>query len=296
VRPALSRLLRLVILAAVVAALGAVYLRLVRPWHVRWGATDEEVSAALPGDDVWPAPRRVETRAITVRAPADEVWRWVRQLGQDRGGFYSYEVLENLAGARMRSADSVLTGLAEREPGEKLWLAPADRYGGAGYVEIARVDPGRALVALTHGATPAPNGSWAWYVVPVGADTTRLLVRGRADGVGPPLFDLLVFEPVHFIMERGMLLGLAARAEGRRPLDAVFTAEALSWLAAFAVVLFAALAALLATRARRPLLLFGVAAAALLVLPLLRPPLPLTLLVAALLAAGVPWSLRRAGA
>jgi hypothetical protein len=37
--------------------------------------------------------------------------------------------------------------------------------------------------------------------------------RGRPNGFLQQVFDKTVFEPAHFIMERGMLRGIAARAE-----------------------------------------------------------------------------------
>jgi hypothetical protein len=69
---------------------------LVRPWHLRWGATHDEVQRPLPGDELVENPRFVSTRAITINAPAESVWPWLVQLGYGRGGFYSYDWLENL--------------------------------------------------------------------------------------------------------------------------------------------------------------------------------------------------------
>ena len=79
----------------------------VRPWTRRWNATPDEVAAPLPGDDFVPDAGVHMTRAVTVDAPPEDVWPWVAQIGQDRGGFYSYTRLENLAGCEMRNADRV---------------------------------------------------------------------------------------------------------------------------------------------------------------------------------------------
>ena len=79
-----------------------------RARYLRWGATDDELNVALPGDELVPAPDLTATRAVTVRAPAGEVWRWVAQLGQGRGGFYSYDFLENLVGCDIHSAERVV--------------------------------------------------------------------------------------------------------------------------------------------------------------------------------------------
>jgi hypothetical protein len=43
---------------------------LYRRWHQRWGATDEEVAAAMPGDDLIQRPQyRCHWRALTIAAP-----------------------------------------------------------------------------------------------------------------------------------------------------------------------------------------------------------------------------------
>ena len=75
---------------------------LARRWYLRWESGD-----LLPDDELIAAPDLTATGAITVRAPAGEVWPWVAQLGQGRGAFYSYDFLENLAGYDIHSADRV---------------------------------------------------------------------------------------------------------------------------------------------------------------------------------------------
>ncbi len=82
-----------------------VFFWFVRPWYLHWGATDEETRRALPGDEIIGHANRQETRAITIDAPVERVWPWLAQLGQDRGGFYSYDLLENLVGCAMPTAE-----------------------------------------------------------------------------------------------------------------------------------------------------------------------------------------------
>src|SRR5215207_3855373 len=118
-----ARLLRP--LAIVGAVLPWVYAFVIRPWHLRWGATDEEINKALPGDELVPEPGIESTRAITVNAPVEEVWPWLAQIGQDQGGLYSYEWLENLAGCQMRNADRIHPEWQHRETGETVFLHPA---------------------------------------------------------------------------------------------------------------------------------------------------------------------------
>ena len=91
---------------------------------LRWGATDAEVSLALPGDELVPRPDMTATRGVTIRATADTVWPWIAQLGQGRGGFYSYDFLENLLGCDIHSADRIVPEYQRVEIGAQVKLAP----------------------------------------------------------------------------------------------------------------------------------------------------------------------------
>src|SRR2546422_155339 len=84
--------------AGAVAGLGALglYFRVLRPMQLRWGATDDEVQRALPGDDNVPQPTFNATRAVTVDAQPEEIWPWLIQIGAGRAGWYSYDLLDNL--------------------------------------------------------------------------------------------------------------------------------------------------------------------------------------------------------
>src|SRR5438270_6783401 len=99
-------------MAAGAATITALSLAM-RLWFLNWGATDEEVARDWPGDEMAPAAASVATRAITIHAPAEAVWPWIDQIGQERGGFYSYSWLENLFGARIHNADRILPGQPE---------------------------------------------------------------------------------------------------------------------------------------------------------------------------------------
>ncbi|HXU04784.1 MAG TPA: hypothetical protein VN903_27665 [Polyangia bacterium] len=211
--------------AALLGCLGvllAVYFSIARPWFRRWGATDAEVSMPLPGDEIVPAATSSETRAITIGAPARDVWPWLAQMGQDRGGFYSYDVLENLFGCEMPSVDWLDPRLQRWKLGDKMWMYPPRKAGGIGFAVLTVYQPGRALGfatrALGASATAPPAGSWSFVVQQIDGVSSRLLFRGRA--IGPlrsfaALFNVAVFEPVHFAMERRTMEGIKALAEGR---------------------------------------------------------------------------------
>ncbi len=205
-------------------AAGVAYGLHLRPWLMNWGASAEESRAALTGDEFAPDCRYRATRAITIDAPVDIVWRWLIQLGQDRGGFYSYSWLENLFLADMRNADRLVPEYQrERRVGDTVWLANPKRYGGRGRMIVAAIEPYRSMALvmpqdaerLTEGI-PARFGCWSFHLRSLFGNRTRLLVRSRSGNYSSfpqMLFDFMIFDPAHFLMERKMMLGIKQRAE-----------------------------------------------------------------------------------
>ncbi|MFP5287343.1 MAG: hypothetical protein ACLGI9_16520 [Thermoanaerobaculia bacterium] len=197
-----------------------------RPWFLGWGATDEEVRGPWPGDEMTPDAICQATRAVTIHASADEIWPWLVQIGQDRGGFYSYTWLENLFGARMRNAGRILPNL-DRKVGDAVWMTPKERYGGKGCMKVAALEPARSMVLVPPDeyeevlqSGRAPGGCWTFILRPLDNGVTRLILRSRGaeqESLPAKLFDRLVFDPAHFIMERKMMLEIKRRAEARLP-------------------------------------------------------------------------------
>jgi hypothetical protein len=182
---------------------------LLRARSLRWGATDEELNIALPGDELVPDADLTATRAVTVEAGADAVWPWIAQLGQGRGGFYSYDFLENLAGLDIHSAERVVPEWQAIEVGDEVKFHPE------GGMTAAVVEPGRVLV-LRGGMPGTPPFDFAWAFVVRGQPdgTTRLVARERYRYLR--WWAPLLVEPVEFIslvMSRRMLRGIKERAE-----------------------------------------------------------------------------------
>jgi hypothetical protein len=94
---------------------------LYRSWHLRWGATDAEVAAAMPGDDVLPRAQFHPTRAITIAAPPAAVWPWLVQVGFGQAGFYSNDLLDNFARPSLCEIDPDLQKL---EVGQWVSMSP----------------------------------------------------------------------------------------------------------------------------------------------------------------------------
>ena len=188
-------------LAALGVGLAATYLLALRPRLRRWGATDEELRRTLPGDELVPDPAIDSTWCVTVDAPVEEVWPWLAQIGQDRGGFYSYAWLENLAGCGLRNAETISPAWQQRTVGEIVPLHPAVG------LPVHRFEPGHALVLA----------GWGPFVVePIDAEHTRLISRSRVPKGWRALSYALLLEIPHFVMQRAMLLGIKKRAERAR--------------------------------------------------------------------------------
>lgn len=203
------------LIGAVQVALALLTAPLSRRWYNRWGATDEEVRRPLPGDDIIANPKMGYIHAVTIRAPAAQIWPWLVQMGQGRGGLYSYDGLENLAGCDIHSADRLVPEWQDLKVGDFIWLGPPEKNY-PGQVVVA-LEAKRALVmqALDPKTKQAANAaSWVFFLDEQGDGTTRLIVRQRLtyDGLGASILWHLV-EPLNFVMERRMLLGIQARAE-----------------------------------------------------------------------------------
>jgi hypothetical protein len=82
-------------IVGVAGTAAVVYGAWVRPRLMRWGATDAEVAGPYPGADLVPGGERGATMAVTIDAAPDQVWPWLVQLGGDRGGWYSWDRLDN---------------------------------------------------------------------------------------------------------------------------------------------------------------------------------------------------------
>jgi len=183
---------------------------IVRPWYLRWGSSDAELRATLPADDLVPNPHYTIQHAVTIRATPDDIWPWLVQLGQDRGGFYSYDWLERLIGDEIRNAERIHPEWQTLREGDLVRAVQPEYMGGIfgpniGW-RIARLEPNRVLVL----------GGWGAFVLEPVDGSTRLIVRSRGankPNVALAPFGLLVFEPAHFIMQRRMLLGIKERAE-----------------------------------------------------------------------------------
>jgi hypothetical protein len=195
-----------------VALATAAYALAIRPWQLRWGATVEEVTGPVAGDDLIAEPDVTATRAITIRTTVANVWPWIAQLGQGRGGLYSHDMLENLVGCDIHSADHIVPEWQDIAVGDQVRLHPD-----VGLAVVA-VERGRSLVlrgSVPIGDPPPPyDFSWA-FELREHDGFTRLPVRERY--AYSTWWAALLVEPVEavsFVMSKKMLRGIKDRAEG----------------------------------------------------------------------------------
>ena len=195
---------RLAAFALVLAGIaGGLYQALLRRRILTWGATDEETTSRLPGDELLEGADGVSTRAIEIDAGAADVWPWLAQMGPfPRGGAYTYDWIENLLHLDMHSVDRVLPDFQHPQVGDTISF-------GDNQMRVDRIEPRRVLVWRSE------DGDWVWaFVLTERNGTTRLISRNRfrLGSLGSRAV-MLLMEPGSLVMEKKMLRGIKQRAE-----------------------------------------------------------------------------------
>ena len=201
------------VVGAVVAGAG---LYAARRFYRNWGTTKEECETPLPGDELVGRPAVQTTEGVWIDAPAAAVWPWLVQLGQDRGGLYSYAALENLIGLKYRNADRIHPEWQRLAVGDVVRLVPRGWMGlrDGLALPVAQLIEGQSIVLRQEPPQFPFDGVWSFHLQPRWEDRCRLLVRSRSrmrlpgEVVGAELAG-----PVTSLMTRGMLLGIKRRAE-----------------------------------------------------------------------------------
>ena len=188
----------------IAGAAGLVYFRFLRPWHMHWGATAQEASGQVAGDELMPDADVVATRAVEIDAPPSAIWPWLVQMGPGRGGAYTYDWIERRLGIDIHNADRIIPELQHLKVGDEV---PMPGY----TMRVERLDPGQALVIRSS------NHAWVWsFELRPANGHTRLISRNRFDLALLPVKDKLmtpVMEPGSWVMERKMLLTIKQRSE-----------------------------------------------------------------------------------
>jgi hypothetical protein len=292
-----TRLLRFVAGFGFLLVMLIVLFALLIPMIHRWGATDAEVAQPMPGDDLVTDPVVDWTHGITIDAPPDEVWPWIIQMGDTRAGFYSYTFIENLVvkvttdpsyGVVYRNANRIVPAWQDPQPGLAI-IQDA--------IQIEQIQPGAWLLAQSR-MPEMMNWVWVWQVRPIdGGQRTRLLVRMRIEipdsaGMGNPAIGFFM-DVGGFVMERGMMLGIKERAEGKVEPATIEIVEITLWLIALLCGLAGALMFVTRRAWQAPLALGVIAVGALFVFTFVQPPVWMRGIVDATLIAGGVWIVKR---
>ena len=190
----------------------------------KWGSTEEELKRELPGDEIVKEVKGWYNHAVTINAAPADVWPWILQLGQNKGGFYSYELLENIVGSKIHNADRIVPEFQNTAVGDKVMMTPK----AAPYI-VTAIEPGRAFVLqlrvnlatqeTVDAAEPLPqkfqDSSWLFFVEETVEGATRLTTRSRNDWNQSKTntFFYGLFGVISIAMDRKMLKGIRKRAE-----------------------------------------------------------------------------------
>lgn len=200
--------IRVALIAAYLVSLASLYFVFWRPWHLRWGATEEEVALRMLGDDVVTKPSFDATRAVTVRARPEHIFPWIVQMGVGRAGWYSYDWLDNLG---RPSAWGITPHLQQPEVGDLIPMSPNGKHG----IWIKELEPNQRMLWWDkRGYT-----TWLWEIRAIDEDRSRLITRVRMKyrwRSPAAVFNLLV-ELFDWPMMRKSMLGIKRRAEAMAP-------------------------------------------------------------------------------
>ncbi len=195
----------LLILMLIICIQLIVYAVFLQPLTLTWGASENEIKMPLVGDNL--APYISSTRAITINAPVSEVWKWLTQLGADRGGFFSYAFIEKALGYESRKADNSMPEFQDIKVGR---IVPGSLDESKSIIKynfpVVYVKPGNSFVL---------EGWGAFVLKKLNTKQTRLIVRNHGRELPSLKSKICDFfkKPLHYIMERRMLMGIKARAE-----------------------------------------------------------------------------------
>ena len=168
-------------IAAVAAAAAVVYGSWIRPRLMRWGATDEEVAGPYPGADLVPDGERGATMAVTIDAPPDQVWPWLVQMGGDRGGWYSWDHLDNAGRPSARQSPPGVARPRPRRLREVLDTQPRPRGRLGGCSAGTESIPGTAWIERSARPQPRPEAATATglHRRPMGLPVERVAWRAH---------------------------------------------------------------------------------------------------------------------
>jgi len=144
------------------------YFALFRPWQLRWGATDYEIKRSMPGDELVGKPSFNATRTVSIKAPAENIYPWIVQMGVGRAGWYSYDFLDNLG---RPSAEVFLPAHQTKQVGDVVPMSPDGKQG----LWVKDFKDNEWMLWWDKKG----DSTWAWGIYPAGESCCRLVTRVR---------------------------------------------------------------------------------------------------------------------
>jgi hypothetical protein len=192
------------VFASISIVLVLVYLKFFRPWQLRWGATDDEIERSMPGDDIVHEPSFNATRAVTIAAPAENIYPWIVQMGVARAGWYSYDLLDNLA---RPSAESILPEHQNIQVGDVIPMSPDGKQG----MRVKGFSKNKWMLWWDD----IGDSTWVWEIYPEEEASFRLITRVRVKyrWFSPAILFSMLIEFFDIWMMRKCMLGIQKRAE-----------------------------------------------------------------------------------
>jgi hypothetical protein len=194
----------IIIIIGLLLGLASLYLLILRPWHLRWGATDDDLALSLPSDNLVTNPDFNATRGITINSTPENIWKWIIQIGSRRAGWYSIDWMDN---AGIKSSTELLPEFQRIETGQFIPFTPDQKNGM--WVKEFKVNEYILWVDKEGRAT------WLWYLYPVDEKQTRLLTRLRTKYVwkGFWIIYYLLYDFGDIVMMSKCMKGIKKRAE-----------------------------------------------------------------------------------
>lgn len=189
-----------------------------RRFYNRAGCSSAEVESAYPCDKLVPHPSQSYTRAITIDAPASHVWAYLVQLGQERAGLYSYDLLENMVGCEMPFVDHIVEAWQNLSVGDPVRFGPARK--GYPTQKVVEIQPERVLVwqgvdAKTLMPAAELTAVIAYYLKPLSTGSTRLIIRSHLSHPASTAQTIIwrLTEVLNYVMEQKMMRSIKQYAE-----------------------------------------------------------------------------------
>lgn len=272
-----------VFIAVILYSMGAI----LPGWIATYGSTPPEVQAEYPGDELISSPLIQWTHAVTIHSPVEKVWPWIAQIGQSKGGFYSYTFIENFIAkdGSYINAKKIIPEFQNPQPGEEIIKD---------MLAWKEIKPGEYALASTDDFFGL-HWSWGWYLKSIDSTSTRLIIRMkiRSGGEQLPEAALFIVNAGGFVMENCMMRGIQERAESRAVLSPNEPLEISLWIA---VLLIGFISAGLVTYRKRwvyPMILGLVCVFTLIIFTFIQPTLILRIVINVLLLVALWFGLKK---